>query len=336
VTINVESVGTVFGITREDLVQLRFVHLGQEALPSEADDLAALLASTYEAQRWALSLAITRLNFRLTSSAFAIAEYFKDIEAQMQAGRRLRYEEIAFLLDVFAVQLEGDRLPLVSLQQLGNVLQRAHVPSDGVTADTRLTAETLGVLTAKTSALAQATLDRLAGAVGALNVEDERLVSIECCYAEAPRVDVPSLLARATLAAELPLKHPPTRIAVRQGSYIEIIQASLATAFAFQILFYALNGVLIQLIEMKERIRVLRQQRAPRKFELLARTDQQTLPAALRQPVRKLLEFASSGGWMQKADLDGLDSSNLRHVEIDAVPPPESDGEVPSSPSEMI
>jgi hypothetical protein len=94
--------------------------------------------------------------------------------------------------------------------------------------------------------------------------------------------------------------------------------------------------VLIQLIEMKERIRVLRQQRAPRKFELLARTDQQTLPAALRQPVRKLLEFASSGGWMQKADLDGLDSSNLRHVEIDAVPPPESDGEVPSSPSEMI
>lgn len=316
VSANIESLGTVFGIAKEDLARITFVHLGVDAVPVFPDDLPGALARTYEAHRWALPLAISRINFGLTATAYAISEYLSEIGHLIASGRRAPREELIFLVDVFEVLRERDRLPLVCLIQLGELLHAMPETLETHRAGQRLTQSTMSALAARIGSLTKAAIDHLAGALIGLELNDHSPLLVECHYDHKPATDLAVLVSEATNTADLNNGPMPRRVATRCGSYIEVLQLTIGSAFALQVLLYAINGILIQLIEMKERVRVLKSKRSPKEFQLIARSEHQSIPAALRHPLRKLLDFAGAGSWIKQPDLGGLDERNLRHVAL--------------------
>src|SRR5262249_55646123 len=122
--INAEAVGMVFGLTRENLNELSFIYLGrkQEALAGE--DPFQMLLDSYAEHRWEIGIAVTRVNFNLTSDVFALREYLHGFLQDAAMGRAIKAEELRFLMDVLLELQLQNRLPLLSVIELIESISR--------------------------------------------------------------------------------------------------------------------------------------------------------------------------------------------------------------------
>lgn len=316
VRINAESLGMVYGLTPENVAEMGLVYLGQDQRILVSENLAALV-ETYETRRWYFGVAVMRMNFRLTSTVYAIAEYLKTLKA----GGALKRDEVGFFARVLE-DLAGDhRLPLMScitaIEIVNDLLGRT--PSGEP--DQQKQAELLRSLSGRLMMTLAKLLDLFEER--RLPVDDfgtDREIQLDLRFRSRPALAASALLKQIARVSGLPVDGSSRTLDTRTGSYIEIVRTTLLSAVALQTFLYLLNGSIVQITELRARLKVLAKRRLPAPYRTSALQPAQNLPPSLVGPVRKLLAHSTGLDWLEDPNLRGYDASNLIEGSISDAP----------------
>jgi hypothetical protein len=118
VSINAESIGAIFGLSRHQLEELDIIYLGEkQAVPPDAD-IVELISEEYRRRAWYLGQLVVDINFGTVPTISAFGAYMdRNYERFVELGFA-KGEELDFLGDVLHELDSLERLPLISALDL--------------------------------------------------------------------------------------------------------------------------------------------------------------------------------------------------------------------------
>lgn len=315
--INAESIGLTFGLGAQDVLAMPVMFLGEEqdAVGDPSGLIPALMAQ-YQERRWYLGLCVMRLNFGLTSAAHAIGEYLLMLREASGAGLLLKRDELAFFGTVVEELARDERLPLMScidaIETCGALEENQRA---GREVERRHAAVAIQSLSSRLFMVLQDLLERLERQSPALRSRAAD-VAVEATlrFGHRPSLALPKLLNQVAAASGLGIAARSRSLARREGSYVEVIQTTLMTLVALQIFIYLLNGCVIQLTELRARVKALTGSKVPAPYARRALEPRQELPAHLVATIKTIMGLASAFPALEHSDLGGVAPPNLRSV----------------------
>jgi uncharacterized protein YjbI with pentapeptide repeats len=317
----VEAIGMVYGLTRSNLVHLRFLYQGEEQPVPEGADVVDLLADVYEQKRWGVGVMVMRLNFGLTSRVYAIREYFRWLSDALASGMVVRTEEIDFVGMLFRDLRAAKALPLLNVIDCIDVLNGPVAASIAHLKETR-TYAMIGNLTGSLQALLVEMLEEFERERIALprRVREDQPLVVRARFAEQPAASLAELLGTAGIASELSVGYPSVTLETSVGSFIEIAKTSVYSVLALQIVLVLLNGCAIQALVLKERVRHLFSASTPAEFRRMALQPRQQMPVKVMASFQALADYVSRLPWFGRADLGGYAPENFLELQRIRVP----------------
>jgi hypothetical protein len=316
VRIDVECVGLIYGLSRANLSEVQFLYLGEEqALPPE-ENVVSLLMNLYSQRRWAVGLMTMRLNFLITSPVYAIQEYLNTLWDQLAAGRLLKTDELAFVADIFEDLRANSKLPLlivVDCLEMSNAL----ISEMSATEGEARTREALVRFSNGLSGFLFEMVDEFERIrVHETQAGNDREVEVRAVFHSRPEFLLSDFLNALIPHSGLPIKCTSRTLHTASGSWIEILHTTVYSMLTLQIFLFLLNGCVIQVTELKARVRVLTQQRLPTHFRNLAVSSKQEIPEHLIVPFRQIMNHVATLPWTTDPELRGLSDSNIQEFQM--------------------
>jgi hypothetical protein len=313
-----ESVGAMFGLTREQLSNAKLVYLGKDETAPRDTELIRLLFDEYGQRKWYVGQLVLALNFQLASTLSAFDAYL------LLAGQRFvefgfaSGEELEFIGDVIQELASIERLPLLTalnvLEWCSNLEAAFKRNNEGLSESS---GDPLLTLAGRVALLANTLLDKLGQASPELNsVDDETPVCVRVTFDEKPDIPLTELLnslATQSNVAKLGNSH---QIRFELGSYSEIVLTTLSSLMAFQAFLFLINGCVIQLTELKHRTKVLVRKKGPKSYRDIALSPVQSASPIVLSVLTGLMEYAKGLGWLRHPGLSGYAASNIRSVQV--------------------
>jgi uncharacterized protein YjbI with pentapeptide repeats len=316
VSLNAEAVGAILGLTKAQVRDANFMFLGKhEEIPSTAD-VIELIHAEYARRQWLIGKLIASLNFHDESAICAFQRYLTQTYWRFKEAGFAKGDEMRFLSDVIEELATHDELPfLVVLSVLEwctsvePLIDKDHAPNVIVGGGP------IRLLANRASMLATAMLDKLADAGGDSCFADDPVPrQFRITFNEKPDV-LPHVLLNDLVAASPPRSGGATLIRAEYGSYVEYVSATLFSVFAFKVFLFLVNGCIIQITELKHRMKVLTGPGTPRSYAQLALSPRQDATPAVLAVVQALATYTKSLPWINSANAGGFSRENLRSVE---------------------
>src|SRR5205807_979092 len=118
VTVSAESIGGIFGITREQLGQFKLSYLGEQEQIPEETDLVDAIYQQYQQRKWYIGQLVLNLNFDLVSTLAAFDEYLALSYKRFRELGFVKGEELDFVGNIVEELAALNRLPLLSVFSL--------------------------------------------------------------------------------------------------------------------------------------------------------------------------------------------------------------------------
>lgn len=316
VRIDVECIGLVYGLNRENLAEVELLYLGEEQPLPREEDLVALLMKLYSERKWSVGLMIMRLNFRITSPVYAIQAYFNAMWDQMAAGQLLKTDELSFVLDILADLRADMRLPLLNVIQcleMATALVEEYATAEG---EVRTRDALVRFANALSGILYEMMDEFERNRVHEVAHGKDTEVTARVVFLSRPEVLLSDFLNSITQHAGLPIKCESRTLQTASGSWIEVLHTTVYTMLTLQILLFLLNGCVIQVTELRARLGVLTRERLPTHFRGLAATSKQEIPEHLIIPFRQLMKHAEALPWAADPNQRGFSPNNIKEVEF--------------------
>lgn len=317
VGINAESLGMVFGLTADDVAAMRLVFLGQEQRTQPSSEVIPRLVETYQRRRWYLGVAVLRMNFQLTSIAYALSEYLRTLHEPSTPGTTIKREELRFLSAILQDLAEERRLPLMScLDAVETIASLERSESDAEERSHRTTlvrGVSAQLVLTMTRMLEEFEQQRLP--IDAVEQDGPARVSLR--FHAAPSVSLANLLTQVNVASGLSGSRPSRTIKTQRGSYIEYVETTLLSVLALQVFLFLVTGCVIRFTELRARVGALIQKRLPPAYINDALQARQPVPAILVDPLRLLMRHAATVDWLSDPGLQGYASENLLEGSIE-------------------
>jgi uncharacterized protein YjbI with pentapeptide repeats len=317
ITINADSIGTIFGFNEEHLKDAKLMFLGkQESLPLGVK-VVELLSEEYARRQWYIGRLGLDLNFRQTSTIGAFEDYFTDSFTRFAEMGFVKGDEIRFVGDVLEELASLEKLPLltaIDVLKWCSSLKTEIKTKNGIldTAD-----KALRTLSNRIGIICGALIDKIETAVPEIQLsENEIPIQLKITFREKPEVPFEDFLNSIGSASMLNIQQRSYFISAKSGSYIEIVYTTLFTVFAFKIFLFLINGCLIQITEMKGRLNVLRRKQAPKSYTDLALVPNQQISPTIQLVLQGLLQYVKTVGWLKDPSLLGFEASNVQSMEL--------------------
>lgn len=318
IAINAESLGAILGVTRNQLLDSRLVYLGQEQPIPAADDLVKLVSEQYRLRKWYWGELVLALNYDLQSTIGAFDSYLKKAHVQFLQLSFVRGDELAFVGDILDELAFLNRLSLlttVAIKQWCESLELALRPS--TPQGTSGSVDSLRSLATKAAFLTAQLLDRVEHDLSpALASACDESIYLRATFEARPNVRLTDLLNSLTTQTTLEIAHASAFMHEETGSYIEVVYTTIFSVVALQVLLYLINGCIIQITELKQRIKVLARTDAPKKYADMALGPAQTTSPLMLSLLQGIAKHAKGLPWIGSADLAGMSSRNLKVLEI--------------------
>jgi uncharacterized protein YjbI with pentapeptide repeats len=267
VQLNAEAVGTIFGISKADLVSITLIYLG-DTQHSPAEDIVTALKASYFDRKWYFLGAMLEVNYGPENRLLALCNALDSLCAVAAGGIGVKRDEFRFLARVAEELARQDVLPMSFLvhaaEETGRLLDKPNLTSNVLA--------TIVELHNRLYLLVQQSVDLYSEAVNRLlPTEDETaMVRITAVYRERPAIDSAEVvrLAGQLMSAEAP---HATLISARRGSWIEVVRTTAAGATAFYAIIVATNGILTQMIRTRALANALTQPIPKRTVQALVR-----------------------------------------------------------------
>lgn len=322
VMISAECVGGVFGISRSQLDKLKISYLGEhEAVPADSD-LLKLIYEQYLQRKWSIGQLVLNLNFDLVSTVAAFEAYLSVSFRRFAEFGFVKGDELEFVGDLLEELAFRENLPLLTpinaldwCTALESAIRESNVESSERSGDPFRTFVSRVVL------LTNRLMDRLDNLLLQIPVEEtNRPICVEASFVEKPIITLPELLNSMKVPPMSEIQNGSELIRSRYGSYVEVVLTTLSSLVALQVFLYLINGCVIQLTELKQRVKMLTRTRAPKTYVELALSNTQHASPIVLSVLPSLLSYVKGLGWLKQASLGGFIASNvksLREVDCD-------------------
>lgn len=323
ITISGECIGGIFGITRDQLEDMSISYLGEdEAVPPESD-LLALIYEQYVRRRWSIGQLVFNLNFNLVSVLAAFDAYLSISFNRFVEFGFVKGDELEFIADLMEELALQERLPLLSAINVldwCSALEAAIKESDSGASEN--SGDPFRTFVSRVVLLTNRLLDRLDVALPQIPIDkSNQPFCIEATFLEKPVVTIPELLNSIKTPSLSGDSASSQLLASRSGSYVEVVLTTLSSVVALQVLLYLINGCVIQLTELKERMRALTRKRAPKSYVQLALSNTQHASPIVLSVLPGLLAYVKGLGWLKQPALGGFAASNITALrEVDCGP----------------
>jgi uncharacterized protein YjbI with pentapeptide repeats len=320
VNISAEYIGGIFGITREQLDQFNMSYMGEQQPIPEDTDLVKSIYEQYWQRKWYLGQLVLNLNFNLVSTLAAFDEYMSQSYKRFAELGFIKGEELEFVGNILEELASLNRLPLLTAF---NVLDWCSSLEAAVKQRDEEFPKSSSVLfrafVSRVVLLSNSLMDKLDQAMPEIGLEEgDRPLCVEVRFDLKPEFSLPDMLNSINRSSALAVAQPSRLIEARNGSYIEIVLTTLFSIIALQTFLYLINGCVIQLTELKQRIKTLARKRAPQSYVQLAISNKQHASPLILSVLPSLLAHAKGLGWLKAPSLGGYLGTNVKSLcEVD-------------------
>jgi uncharacterized protein YjbI with pentapeptide repeats len=320
IKISAECIGGIFGISREQLNGLDISYLGEtENVPPDSE-LLKLLYEQYLQRKWFIGQLVLNLNAELVSTIAAFDNYLAQSFERFAEFGFAKGDELEFVGDLLEELAAREKLPLLTAL---NVLDwctalESAMKQDGLES-TESSGDPFHRFLSRAVLLANKLLDQLDRAIPEIPVgESDRIVCIEASFEQKPEVSLSETLNLINRSSPLAITQASRLISARAGSYVEVVLTTLFSVVALQMFIYLLNGCVIQLTELKQRVKTLARKKAPKTYVELALSNTQPGSPLILSLLPGLLAQLKGLPWLKQPSIGGYIASNFKSLrEID-------------------
>ena len=257
--IDIFYLGMLIGISRQDIQKMKLIHQNDDTtLDSPIDDVIAKIDEEYRIRGMLLSSAIFRLNFRLTPSLYeAFRGVQEAISVYITSDIIVKREEITFLCRVLQYYFDASQLPLLAILEFYECIDELITSRRKIN---QLSLIALHSLKNKLIELLNASnkqLDELLD-YPPLPFNNERLY-LRLTYTIKPEFPINPFMDKiAAIAFSTEVLTKP--IASYEGSFIEVVETTIAYLGALRMMLFFINGSFKQVSVLIDTVGTIRTQ----------------------------------------------------------------------------
>ena len=319
---NLESIGMIFGLRPEDMHDFDYMYRGVPQTIPDGVELIDLLIREYKERKWDLGVAILQINAHLASAVSAWHDYFSDLLSSHRRRLPINSEELTFVATLFEELFLTQDLPLYSsfeaVEAAAKLVKQYPQSSSAASRETRrwiqdFAARVTTILHQQLDALHREPLQR------ALETEDTAVEAV-VDFKREPRVSAAAVVRRAVELSGMRVADSTRTISQEHASFHEYLETTVHSLVMLQVVIFLVNGSIIGMTEVKERLRVLLRRKPSKEFEELARSPKPPLPAFLAGPLQHLMRNAFRLQITSEEDLAGYSNDNITGARIIGFP----------------
>lgn len=248
VQMNVEAIGTTFGLSRENIQSLEMVYLG-DVQQQPPQDMIDTLKLSYLDRKWNFSEAMLGVNYGPQPKLVALCRAVESLCKIAASGIGVKRDEFRFIGKVSEYLFELEQLPIGylihSMEITGQLLdgqKHRYEVRDAVQE-----------LHNKLFLMLQSAIDTYQDFANKLELPDDLSVPVllTLTYTERPALDSAMIIRLAGEANPDSKYIVADLIDARHGSWIEIVQTTAMGVLALYALFVVTNGLFVQIIRAR-------------------------------------------------------------------------------------
>jgi hypothetical protein len=317
VKINAESVGAILGLTKEQLLEAGMLYLGNEQpIPLEANLIDSLF-DEYGKRKWWLGESVLKINFDLEPVIAVFESYLSDSYERFVKLGFAKGDELEFLGDIIQELAFHNRLPFITvlniLEWCGDLEATISQENANMASDAGSSLQTLA---SRTALLTNSLLEKFErSSIDAAFTEHDREICTKATFQERPELSFSELLNSIGEASMMKISRSSSLLGVEKGSYIEIVYTTLLTILAFQLFLFLVNGCIIQLTELKQRVKVLARKEGPKNYKKIAISPTQQVSPLILTTMQSLTKYAAGLPWLKGVFMAGYSPSNIESLQ---------------------
>ena len=281
VTINIDTIGRIFGLKLEDLKNFQYIFLGK-IYGYAPEEFFIRLDKVFQSKEWRLQQILYKYNVGQYSSYEFIIQTFDALSYSISNNIIVKHDDLLFFANIIDCLKKSCNLPIFALYQglenLGTYIQ--FLGKEEYINKEELFREfinkmffTFNELLADFSKLFPEKLE-----IGLL--QHEALIKIH--YDGEKEIDFSQFINNYLKYMGYDDRYYCHLSETKSGSIIEIIVGSIIGVYALQILLYGVNGVIVQLTDMLSKISVIKNKNYQRDFLSHSIKGQQRQPEVLQ------------------------------------------------------
>lgn len=283
VSINLDSLGQVFGINIDDVMRFKYIFLGDEYGYANRT-LLEKLSQIYESKKWFSSKIIYEYNIGKINCFDLIQKLNMELVRKIKGGEVIKQTDLDFFINIVNELKDNEKLPFFSLylsvlelkETITAYKENYHeeiikMIDFYIVIMINIMKEMIFEIFDKSKYLSLA------------NQNQEILFTLH--YKGELNLEVYKIIEQAS---ELFFDSHVVLKDVQKGTIIEIMLTTVACIFIFQLCLYGINGCLVQITDMKSKLNILKKKNLPQDYVKQSMLGNQKQPELLKFALDRL------------------------------------------------
>ena len=283
VAINLDSLGQVFGINLDNVMNFKYIFLGNEYGYANSRILDKL-SQIYDSRKWFSSKIIFEYNINKINNFELIEKLNEELVRKIKDGEIIKQTDLDFFINIVNELKKKKTLPLFALYL--SVLELNETISDYKNTYFEDISKMLKYyITIMINIMKDMILDLYDEAEYLTSSDRNQEIIFTIHYKGEQNLELYKIINQASALffdSHVILED------VRKGTIIETMITTTACVFIFQLCLYGINGCLIQITDMKSKLNVLKRKNLPQNYVKQSMLGNQKQPELLKLVLDKL------------------------------------------------
>lgn len=275
VSMNIDSTGQIFGLDQKTIKSITYIFLGKE-YGNIKDYGIERLINVFKQREWLFDEIILRYNCNLISNYELIVQIANYFSQRIFDDKIIKQDEFEFFILILESLKHSKKLPLFALIYMYQNLYEGII-------NVRNNVNKLNNINVKVF------MNQIIIIINEMLEEYYQFAAIETTieattialhYESNEIIYFNIIINELNNLFNLGIQTPAKLVEIKKGTYIEIIAASILGIAALQFFLYGINGVLLQLIDLKSKWKVLTSKKTPSYIMSLTKEGKQIQPQA--------------------------------------------------------
>ena len=273
IEMNADSLGQIYGLTQKDVENLHYVFLGKHLGKLDKNNYQNLIES-FEKKQWTFQKKFLEHNINSISTFDLIINIANHFCNCVNNSLILNSDDLKFFYIVIDFLFEHQQLPLLAIiytyQQLLNSLS--------VLNSNDFNYKCAKELLIKIQYKIHEMIEHFYSEVKYFNSNEHIEICIRYECENNCIINFAELINEFNKIIGIKNNNPATLLKTENGSIIEFVGCTLLGIFSFQFALYGLNGILVQALQLKSNIKLLKSKNPPKNILDLSKKGQQIQP----------------------------------------------------------
>ena len=273
IVINADSLGQIYGLNQKDIESFNYIFLGKPLGYLDKNNYKQLIKS-FEDKQWNFQKLFLECNINSTNNFELIINIAKHFCNNINNRLILNSDELQFFYLLIEFLFEHQQLPLFALiyayKQLLDSLSDLNL--------NKIQYKCAKELIIKIQYKIHEMIEQFYSEVKYLDSNEYIEICIRYECESTYIINFAELINEFNKIIGIKNYHPAKLLKTENGSIIEIIGCTLLSVFSLQFALYGINGILIQALQLKSNIKLLKSKNSPKNILDLSKKGQQIRP----------------------------------------------------------